>query len=220
MNSRTRVGGFTLVELLVVIALIGILVSLLLPAVQAAREAARRMQCSNNLKQLALAVHNYADTYKKFPPGGIHNITPQGADSTSTNYGPSWAVMLLPFFEQGTLHSQYLFQQLRSRESSNVVNKKVATLICPSASSEVPWRNPNNNLAGVSVLFSRGNYAINGGAGNTFSNTDFNLAHEHGPFNIGNTFGAAFGEILDETFNTMMLTELIAASVETDVRGA
>ncbi len=80
--------GFTLVELLVVIAIIGILIALLLPAVQAAREAARRAQCTNNLKQIALAVHNYHDTYKTFPNGGIG-----GAWGT-------WAISILPFIEQ------------------------------------------------------------------------------------------------------------------------
>jgi prepilin-type N-terminal cleavage/methylation domain-containing protein len=84
--------GFTLVELLVVIAIIGILVGLLLPAVQAAREAARRMQCTNNLKQVGLAMHNYHDTFKKFPAGFV----------TATGWG--WGAFLLPFIEQKSLY--------------------------------------------------------------------------------------------------------------------
>jgi len=87
--------GFTLVELLVVIAIIGILIALLLPAVQAAREAARRSQCTNNLKQIALAVHNYHDTYKVFPIG-----------NWTTAYG-TWLVSLLPFIEQQALADRY-----------------------------------------------------------------------------------------------------------------
>ncbi len=94
MRVRSR-GGFTLVELLVVIAIIGILVGLLLPAVQAAREAARRMQCSNNLKQLALGLHNYESTHRTFPPAGI--------DSNHM----SWQVMTLPYVEQNNLYSQF-----------------------------------------------------------------------------------------------------------------
>ncbi|HUG66446.1 MAG TPA: DUF1559 domain-containing protein [Pirellulaceae bacterium] len=88
--------GFTLVELLVVIAIIGILMALLLPAVQAAREAGRRMQCGNNLHQLAIATHNYHDVHGRFPPGFLlENIT-----SLS---GPFWSAMLLPQLEQGVL---------------------------------------------------------------------------------------------------------------------
>lgn len=102
MNGRsTSRAGFTLVELLVVIAIIGILVALLLPAVQAAREAARRMQCSNNLKQLSLACLNYHDRYKRFPPNHIFS-GPTPAQSRNFE-GWSWHVMILPDMEQQPL---------------------------------------------------------------------------------------------------------------------
>lgn len=98
--SRFR-PGFTLVELLVVIAIIGILVALLLPAVQAAREAARRMSCSNNLKQLGLAMHNYHDTFKAFPPRAIGPTSMVTARTGNMAQGRlSWAVLVLPYMEQ------------------------------------------------------------------------------------------------------------------------
>src|SRR5688500_11603163 len=110
-----RRRAFTLVELLVVIAIIGILVALLLPAVQAAREAARRMQCSNNLKQIALGMQNYHDTYKTFPPGrmgcdgsGPGNCT-GGPDIIRA--GTSGFVCLLPFVEQRQLYDGMSFEQ-------------------------------------------------------------------------------------------------------------
>ena len=102
--------GFTLVELLVVIAIIGILVGLLLPAVQAAREAARRMQCSNNLKQLGLAVQNYHDVYKSLPSGFITNY-PAGALNTAAMMSVtqrthwSWGAFVLPYIEQSALYN-------------------------------------------------------------------------------------------------------------------
>ncbi len=101
--SRGRLrSGFTLVELLVVIAIIGILVALLLPAVQSAREAARRMQCSNNLKQIALAAHNFHDTFKMFPPGALSQKTISNSATTNGSYGQEVGVIahLLPYVEQ------------------------------------------------------------------------------------------------------------------------
>jgi len=96
MNNRLRVRrGFTLVELLVVIAIIGILVALLLPAIQAAREAARRTQCTNNLKQLVLAAHNFGDTYKGLPPIVSHSE------------GPTFFMHILPYIEQQALYDLY-----------------------------------------------------------------------------------------------------------------
>jgi prepilin-type N-terminal cleavage/methylation domain-containing protein len=114
--------GFTLVELLVVIAIIGVLVALLLPAVQSAREAARRMSCSNNLKQLSLALHNYEDTHKTLPPAGI--------DSNQM----AWTVLLLPYFEQKALYDQFNF----NKGAWNAFNRitlvqgiRIKSYICP-----------------------------------------------------------------------------------------
>ncbi|QDV10645.1 hypothetical protein CA51_04950 [Rosistilla oblonga] len=105
-NHRSSRGGFTLVELLVVIAIIGILVGLLLPAVQAAREAARRMQCGNNLKQIGLAMHNYHDTFQVFPSGCYDSnpATNSPGDAANNNNGLGWATSLLPYIEQSALY--------------------------------------------------------------------------------------------------------------------
>ena len=96
-----RARGFTLVELLVVIAIIGVLVALLLPAVQAARESARRTQCSNHLKQLGLGLINYHDTFHLFPAGAASHV-----NDSSWTWGFSWAGRVMPYMELGPLYNQ------------------------------------------------------------------------------------------------------------------
>jgi len=142
--KKFSVHGFTLVELLVVIAIIGILAGLLLPAIQQAREAARRMQCSSHLRQLAIALHNYELAYKTFPPGFISQVT--GVWSGNSNdgipeSGPGWSSysMILPFIEQAEIHRKIDF----GRPITDPVNRdarrsKISVYRCPSDTWLIP----------------------------------------------------------------------------------
>ena len=137
-NGRSN-AAFTLVELLVVIAIIGILIALLLPAVQAAREAARRMQCTNNLKQLGLAMHTYHDSMKMFPPAGLAN----GGGQPFPNFrrSASWLVFLWPYIEQTAAFSacnfedtDWTWQDGPNRNWRLTDGLQISSLFCPSSS--------------------------------------------------------------------------------------
>jgi prepilin-type N-terminal cleavage/methylation domain-containing protein/prepilin-type processing-associated H-X9-DG protein len=141
--SKPRRSGFTLIELLVVIAIIAVLVSLLLPAVQQAREAARRAQCKNNLKQIGLALHNYEGSHRVFPPSCIMNPYSDGT-AYGISYGDNlrvcppgfaWGVCLLPFLEQPALYNQFnLNDACWSPANAAAARTAVPVFLCPSAS--------------------------------------------------------------------------------------
>jgi prepilin-type N-terminal cleavage/methylation domain-containing protein len=148
-DKRSNSMGFTLVELLVVITIIGILIALLLPAVQVAREAARRMQCTNNLKQIGLALHNYAQNHNVFPPGcivsqnGYPYYDPFGEAGESPNvaagkgaHGTSWMLMILPCLEQMNLYAKWDF---RTNVFGNaaVAQTDIAGFYCPTRRNRI-----------------------------------------------------------------------------------
>ncbi len=154
VSNRSR-AGFTLVELLVVIAIIGVMVGLLLPAVQAAREAARRMSCQNNMKQVGLALHNYHDTFNSFPPLAVWGVGRQ--PPYTLPYHHTWVVMTLPFIEQQALYESInknlpIWGQLLPGSTEMIVSQQIPTLICPSdGGSNSPQENHNigiTNYAG------------------------------------------------------------------------
>ena len=209
--SRRR-SGFTLIQLLVVIAIIAILIALLLPAVQQAREAARRSTCKNGLKQLALAVHNYADTYRVFPPrqggSGARNTT-----ATSDNRGrKSGAEMMAPFFEQAPL-----FQKLEATpcapwnpgNTNNGWDQVLPVLLCPSDGST---SQPTRGIHGIT------NYAFCVGDNLALSapgNSPGTPQPCRGLFSLYRCYG--FSDITDGTTNTIMMAEKLRPATTTSL---
>ncbi|OHB79300.1 MAG: prepilin-type N-terminal cleavage/methylation domain-containing protein [Planctomycetes bacterium RBG_16_64_10] len=184
--------AFTLVELLVVIAIIGILVALLLPAVQAAREAARRMSCTNNLKQIGLALHNYHDTYKGFPPSAILPAGVVPFDSWSPQ------VRLLPYVERRSLQDLIDWKQGYSSQPA-VTKTRVATYLCPSEIKDE--ERPDGSLTHYPL-----NYGINLG---TWFVYDPNT-REGGNGLVYPNSKTKFASVTDGTSNTLAFAEVKA----------
>jgi len=210
MISSSSRRGFTLVELLVVIAIIGILVGLLLPAVQAAREAARRMQCSNNLKQLGLAIHNYHDTMRTMPPGWIMEFNANGSANNLQQWG--WAAMIMPFIELQNLHNAVGVTRLGLSVVANqattdpavrkLLQDPVPAYICPSYAGEPIV--PNKQMFGIGHGATC--YAAN--VGFHWWNGGSNAPRT--PNNNGIMVGARgrkFGDVSDGLSNTFLIGE-------------
>jgi len=210
MSARPR-NAFTLVELLVVIAIIGVLVALLLPAVQAAREAARRSQCSNNLKQLGLAMHNYHVTFRAFP----YNGHPQVGSGSTMQRGPSWLFRILPFMEQGNAvdsaidSGDWSLQDGSSPNTALLNTLRVDGVICPS--SPLPetavWNGVE--LQTSSYVGIEGSYYVGGTSVTTAPqpyHDGYGRANYNGVVSIAE-YRIAMRSITDGTSNTMMISE-------------
>ncbi len=212
---RALTSGFTLVELLVVIAIIGILVSLLLPAVQSAREAARRMQCSNNQKQWGLAMLNYevAHGVLNYP-----NSRQGGTSSCGSVVGQrvSWPPFLWPYIEQQNLTDKYDFNlpfhhpygQPQGTGNEPWVKIQVPAYFCPSDRKGM-WISPADDHNR-----SRGNYVLNWGAADFCQNTTTYPNYKPSPF--GPNRSATVQEVRDGMSNTMLMSELLQSTVDAD----
>jgi prepilin-type N-terminal cleavage/methylation domain-containing protein/prepilin-type processing-associated H-X9-DG protein len=144
-TSKQRRRAFTLIELLVVIAIIAILIALLLPAVQQAREAARRTQCKNNLKQIGLALHNYHDAHLVFPPGWIGVENNMHDVEGGTGFG--WGTMILPMVEQGAIFDQFNFNVPFTTGLINrgALQQELTVFRCPSDPGPKMWQQKNED---------------------------------------------------------------------------
>lgn len=214
MKNSVRRKGFTLIELLVVIAIIAILIALLLPAVQQAREAARRTQCKNNLKQLALAVQNYHDTYKSFPAGFARNAARLAVSScpegNCANW--SWGAAILPQLEQSNLYDQVdvgnaaLETVVNDANLRPILQTPLAAFRCPSDTApdlntdqQVPGSGDTNCTSGCQPLATANYIGVNH---SYLLERDTN----NGIFNNEQNF-TSLRDVTDGTSNTLLIGE-------------
>lgn len=201
---KLKTRGFTLIELLVVIAIIAILIALLLPAVQQAREAARRSSCKNNMKQLALALHNYEATFGLLPPGYLHKPGPGG--SLANHMGFAWGTLILPQLEQTNLGTQFDFNtpvfdavNLAPRE------QHLTVFLCPSD----PFSEGNFVVRDDSVTpverYATASYAANWGPSTAAVNLDDTPLQSQGVFYRNSS--TRFRDVTDGLSNTLFLGE-------------
>lgn len=197
MFLRPRRLGFTLIELLVVIAIIAVLVGLLVPAVQKVREAANRMSCSNNLKQLGLALHGYMDTHNGLPANG--NYVWNGSGITTTN---AWSAIarILPFIEQENLFKGIDFQTSYSLQPG-ISSKRVATFMCPSETQDKGY--------GTDPVYGNKywptNYVVNSGTWGVLTRKSSGMSTGDGAFSPNRSFRP--GDFTDGMSNTLACSE-------------
>ena len=205
---RLAPRAFTLIELLVVIAVIGVLVSLLLPAVQTAREAARRTACLNNLKQLGVALQNYHSQHNRLPPGN------EGHRDPSKPFTP-FVVYILPHLEEGNRFQLYDFHRDWNNQLPEVttqINGRIAVYQCPSDDGYVMWETTEDTF-----LDHKGNYGLNWGQYRYTDQVDngrYNTTDDgrRAPFAAG--YGARFAEITDGLSQTLAMLEMLQAPSE------
>ncbi|MEW4561904.1 DUF1559 domain-containing protein [Bremerella sp. JC770] len=219
MKIRPSRSAFTLVELLVVIAIIGILIALLLPAVQQAREAARRMQCSNNLKQQGLGLHNFHDTYNRLPPGAGNDMQPFGT-RTTPEWGTSWLGYVMPFLELGNAFENAQLTQGNGYNSTAIRNTLgdgagetpiFDVYACPSSPlPHVAYNAPKTMIAdyvGISgAVNDFGTISAPQGVDQFFSSSNFGAATINGVLHYNSQ--TRFADVTDGTSNTIAVGEI------------
>jgi prepilin-type N-terminal cleavage/methylation domain-containing protein/prepilin-type processing-associated H-X9-DG protein len=210
-RSHERHPAFTLIELLVVIAIIAILIGLLVPAVQKVREAAARLQCKNNLKQIGLALHNYHGTYKRFPPGYQAQVA---ADNSDLGPGWGWGAFLLDELEQGNLKRRIRFDlQISDPANAQVRVTTIPIYVCPSEAETGTFTVVDANGSPICDV-ARGSYvAMNGVLGVSSDAFDNN-----GVFLRNRTMRVA--DIRDGLSNTLFIGERCTSMSSTTWTGA